>query len=92
MITDIVMAASSDEGAPLWVLAAGPVGAVATYWSIWRYYRNTDKSHSYDHETLVEAKPVQGREEKIDHIRKTRKTEIKGKNTANHRSRVHRLH
>ena len=91
MITEIVIAASSDEGAPLWVLAAGPVGAVATYWAIYCYYRNTDKSHAYERETLVDAKPVQGQEHKIDHISKTQKTGIKGDNAAKYRSRVQRL-
>ena len=50
MIPEIVMASSGDS-APLWLLVAGPAGAVATYWSLYRYYRNTDKSHGYERET-----------------------------------------
>lgn len=49
---------SDDSG--LWLLAAGPAGATALYWALYRYYRNTDKSHSFEHETAIEAKPVTG--------------------------------
>ena len=49
---------SDDNG--LWLLALGPTGAAALYWAIYRYYRNTDKSHAFEHETDVVAKPVTG--------------------------------
>ena len=75
-----------------WILAAGPLGALATYWLIYRYYRNQDKSHAFESETLVEAKPVQGGAAKVDHIRKTRDSRIEGDNSSNHRVRVRRLH
>ena len=91
MISEIVIMAASDDGAPLWLLAAGPAGAVGTYWLIYRYYRNTDKSHAYERDTLIEAQPVKGREEKVDHISKTRKSEIDGDNSDKHRKRVQRL-
>jgi hypothetical protein len=74
-----------------WVLAAGPAGAAATYWSVWRYYRNTDKTHEYERDTIIEAQPVQGGEEKVDHISKTKKSDIDGKNGGNHRERVARI-
>ena len=47
----------SDDGS-LWLLAAGPAGGTALYWFLYRYYRNTDKSHDFEHETAVVAKPV----------------------------------
>jgi hypothetical protein len=81
----------ASEGPPLWLLAAGPAGAIGTYWLIYRYYRNTDKSHEYERDTLIEAKPVRGGEEKIDHIRKTKESRIKGDNRDKHRVRVNRL-
>ncbi len=87
---EIVMATSVDDGA-LWLLAAGPAGAAATYWSLFRYYRNTDKSHAYERDTLIEAQPVQGSEEKVDHISKTRDSDIDGDNSGQHRARVERL-
>ena len=44
---------SDDNG--LWLLAIGPAGATALYWALYRYYRNTDKSHAFERETAVEA-------------------------------------
>ncbi len=90
MILDIVVMASSDD-APVWLLAAGPAGAAATYWSLYRYYRNNDKSHAFERDTLIEAKPVQGKQEKIDHISRTRDSDIDGDNSTAHRKRVQRL-
>ncbi len=84
----VVMA---SDGPPVWLLAAGPAGAVATYWALYRYYRNTDKSHAYERDTLIHAQPVQGGEEKVDHISKTRDSGIDGDNSSRHRVRVQRL-
>ena len=88
MTIDLVQAV--DDSA-LWLLAAGPAGGVATYWAFFRYYRNTDKSHQYERDTIIEAQPVQGGEEKIDHISKTRDSNIDGDNSKNHRARVQRV-
>ena len=90
MMLEVVLATSGDD-APLWLLAAGPVGAVATYMSLYRYYRNDDKSHAFERDTLIEAQPVQGSEERIDHISKTRDSDIDGDNSSKHRARVQRL-
>lgn len=89
MIADIVVMAS--DGVPAWILAAGPAGAVATYWSLHRYYRNTDKSHAYERDTLITAQPVQGHREKVRHISRTRDSDIDGDNSSDHRQRVQRL-
>lgn len=89
MISEIVLAASGDS-APLWLLAAGPAGAAATYWSLYRYYRNNDKSHAFERDTLIEAQPVQGGKELVSHISKTRDSDIDGDNAAKHRKRVER--
>lgn len=51
----------SDDGG-LGLLLLGPAGAVGLYWMLYRYYRNTDKSHAFERETLVEAQPVTGAE------------------------------
>jgi hypothetical protein len=88
-ITQVVTMAS--DTVPAWILAAGPAGAVATYWALYRYYRNTDKSHAYERDTLIAAQPVQGSEEKIDHISRTRDSDIDGDNSRKHRQRVQRL-
>lgn len=89
-VMGIVMATSGDS-APVWLLAAGPAGAAATYWSLYRYYRNTDKSHAYERDTLIKAQPVQGSEDKVDHISRTRDSGIDGDNSDDHRERVERL-
>jgi hypothetical protein len=82
---------ATGDNAPVWILAAGPAGAIGTYWAIYRYYRNTDKSHAYERDTLIDAQPVQGSEEKVDHISRTRDSDIDGDNSAQHRERVQRI-
>ena len=89
MIADIVVMAS--DGAPAWILAAGPAGGAATYWALYRYYRNTDKSHAYERDTLITAQPVSGSQEKVDHISRTRDSDIDGDNSSNYRQRVRRM-
>ena len=88
-ITQVVTMAS--DTVPAWILAAGPAGAVATYWALYRYYRNTDKSHAYERDTIIDAQPVQGDQEKVDHISRTRDSDIDGDNSAKHRERVQRI-
>ncbi len=79
----------SDDGG-LWLLAAGPIGATALYWALYRYYRNTDKSHAFERETTVEAKPVTGSDTLIDTVTGTRETRISGDNVHDYRARVRR--
>lgn len=85
-----ILAMASDDSL-VWLLAAGPAGAVGTYWLIYRYYRNTDKSHAYERDTIIEAQPVQGGEEKVDHISRTRDSDIDGDNSGDYRERVQRV-
>lgn len=82
----------SDDGG-LWLLAAGPAGATALYWALYKYYRNTDKSHGFERETKVEAQPVTGSESdtKVDEIEGTQRTRIEGDNVAAYRARVQRI-
>lgn len=79
----------SDDGG-LWLLAAGPVGATALYWALYRYYRNTDKSHAFERETTIEAKPITGSDTKVDTVTGTRETRINGDNVHDYRARVQR--
>jgi len=79
---------SDDSG--LWLLAAGPAGAAALYWALYRYYRNTDKSHAFERETAVEAKPVVAEDRKVDRITGTRERRIRGENGRDYRTRVAR--
>ncbi|MCR1782474.1 hypothetical protein KVF89_08010 [Nocardioides carbamazepini] len=89
LITALI-AMASDDGA-VWLLAAGPAGGVATYWAFYRYYRNTDKSHEFERDTIIEAQPPQGGEEKVDHIARTRSSGIDGDNGDDYRKRVQRV-
>lgn len=80
---------SDDNG--LWLLAIGPAGATALYWALYRYYRNTDKSHAFERETAVEAQPVTGSDDKIGENNGTQATSIGGNNVGAYRARVERI-
>ena len=77
---------SDDSGLAL--LALGPAGAAGLYWALYRYYRNTDKSHAIERETKVEAKPVTGTDQKIGTNNGTRERRIRGDNVREYRQRV----
>jgi hypothetical protein len=79
----------SDGGAA--ILLLGPAGATGLYWALYRFYRNTDKSHDFEHETAVVAKPVTGSDEKVDEVKGTRQTGIPGDNVREYRKRVQRI-
>lgn len=79
----------SDDSS--WLLLLGPAGATAFYWAIYRYYRNTDKSHAFEHETDIVAQPVRGHDEKVDEIKGTRESRIDGENGRSYRARVQRI-
>jgi len=80
----------SDDGG-VWLLALGPAGAAALYWAIYRHYRNTDKSHAFERETLVDAKPVTGSEYKVDEVKGTQAKRVPGDNVGAYRARVKRV-
>ena len=82
----------SDDGG-LALLLLGPAGGAGLYWMLYRYYRNTDKSHAFERETDIDAKPVSGaeRDHKVDEIKGTRETEIRGNNLHDYRDRVERM-
>ena len=79
-----------DGDAILFLLALGPASAVGLYWAIYRHYRNTDKSHAFEHETAVEVLALTGAEtdRKVDEVRGTRSPRIQGDNVGDHRQRV----
>ena len=86
--------AQSIDGAPDsgagWILLIGPAGGAAVYYAGWRYYRNTHRSHAFEHETRITAQPVTGDDEKVREIKGTRQPYIDGDNKSNHRQRVQR--
>ena len=80
----------SDDGS-LALLLIGPAGGVGLYWALYRYYRNTDKSHAFERETAIDAKPVTGNDRKVGAITGTRESRIKGDNVREFRQRVERV-
>ena len=80
---------SDDSG--LWLLLAGPASAAGVYWFLYRYYRNTDKSHAFERETTVEADPVTGADAKVSEVVGTRQRRISGDNVREYRKRVKRV-
>lgn len=81
----------SDGGMALLLL--GPAGGAGLYWTLYRYYRNTDKSHAFERETAIDAKAITGAEgdRKVDTVEGTRETRIRGDNVREYRRRVQRL-
>ena len=81
-----------DGDGVLFLLALGPASAAGLYWMLYRYYRNTDKSHSFERETDIKAQPVTGADQdmKIDEIQGTQETQIRGNNVGDYRRRVQR--
>lgn len=80
---------SDDTG--LWLLLSGPTGAAALYWALYRYYRNTDKSHAFERETTVQAQPVTGSDRQVDTITGTQERRIRSENGGAYRTRVMRV-
>ena len=80
----------SDDNS-LALLLLGPASSVGLYWALYRYYRNTDKSHAFERETKVDAKPVTGSDEKVDTNNGTRERRIKGDNVSEYRQRVSQM-
>jgi hypothetical protein len=80
---------SDDSG--IFLLLLGPAAATGLYWGLYRHYRNTDKSHAFEHETTVNAKPVTGSDEKVGEVKGTQETRIDGDNVHAYRKRVQRI-
>lgn len=85
-----VLLETVDDGTP-WILLLGPAGAVAVYWGLFQYYRNTGQSHSFERETLIESKPITGTDRKVNEVKGTRNPSVDGNNVSSHRQRVQRL-
>ena len=80
----------SDDSS-LAILLLGPAGATGLYWFLYRYYRNTDKSHGFERETKIDAKPVTGTDQKIGDVSGVRNSRIPGDNVRAYRDRVDRI-
>lgn len=80
-----------DESGILALLASGPLAGAGVYWAIWKYYRNADKSHSYERETDIFAQPVTGWDRYLGERTGLSKSSINGRNESRHRKRVQRM-
>ena len=80
----------SDDGG-LAILLLGPAGATGLYWLLYRYYRNTDKSHAFERETKIDAKPVTGTDARIGEVTGVKNSRIAGDNVRAYRERVERM-
>lgn len=82
-----------SDGGEFMLLLAGPAGGAGLYWMLYRYYRNTDKSHDFERETAVVTKQVTGIEDdrKISEVTGTQDARIEGDNVSDYRKRVSRV-
>ncbi|HLU63160.1 MAG TPA: hypothetical protein VKY66_01405 [Protaetiibacter sp.] len=87
-LTTVLIVAASDSDWPGWLLALGPVGAASFYWGVWRAYRNTDKSHAFEHETEVVVSNLTGQDVKVGTNNGTRNRWIQGRNDHTPRKRL----
>lgn len=82
-----------DDESILFLLALGPASAAGLYWMLYRFYRNTDKSHAFERETQIVAQPVTGGEAdvKVNEVRGTQEAQIRGNNVGDYRKRIKRV-
>jgi len=80
-----------SDDSDLALLLLGPAGGVGLYWLLYRYYRNTDKSHAFERETKIDAKPVTGSDSKVGTNNGTTESSIRGDNVSEYRQRVKRM-
>ncbi len=86
-----VIAQTSSEGGSGWLLLAGPIAGGGLYFLLFRFYRNTNKSHSFEQEAKIESQPVTGGDAKVDELRGTQRSSIPGNNVRRFRDRVQRV-
>ena len=71
----------------LWQKMSGTNGTFLLY----RHYRNTDKSHAFERDTAVGARPATGLGRKADKVEGARDSRIHGDNVRQYRKRVQRF-
>lgn len=85
------LAATDSEGGSALLLLSGPIAGGVIYLLLFRYYRNTDKSHAFEQETIVESQPITGGDTKVEEVRGTTRQRISNENEGSHRTRVQRV-
>ena len=74
------------------LLAAGPTGAALFYWYMYRFCRNTDKSHGFERETAIDAEEDTCKDYNIGDNNRTRQRSIRGENSKSFSDRVQRYY
>lgn len=69
----------------------GPMVFFLVYLGIYRYYRNTDKSHDFERQTVVESFDMRAFDEFAQRRTGLRNAEIEGRNEDAPRERVRRF-
>lgn len=86
---------SSDSSSPsafgLIPFVAGPAVFFMVYLGIYRYYRNTDKSHDFEHETRVEPSDLRSYDDYAGENNRQRSREMADRNDGQTRQRVRRF-
>jgi len=91
LASTLLAGAEGDGDTPWILLALGPAGAGATYFGLWRYYRNTHTSHAFERETRIEAQSITGDDAKVKEVKGTKRSQVDGDNRTDHRQRVQRF-
>lgn len=82
---------SGHGGGVLLLLASGPAASAGLFWVVFNRYRNTDKSHDFEHETAIAPTgPITGSDTKVDTVRRVTNEQIAGHNSHDYRTRVQR--
>jgi hypothetical protein len=88
----LLYSSSSDGSGTGWLLLLGPVCGSALYAAVYRYYRNADKTDTFERETRIVLKDqITGQEQKIDQLKGTRQAHVDGDNSKTFRARVGKL-
>lgn len=91
--TTALLLADSDSGAGALAIPflAGPAVFAAVYGGIYRYYRNTDKRHSFEKETEVAVGNLRSGDRKVGVNNRQKSRRMGGRNSTDHLERVQRI-
>lgn len=88
MFETAVLGLVSSDTPMFWLL--GPVAGVGFYSMIYLRYRNTNKRHKYEYETVSEMTDVRAGDRKVNKIRGTRNRHTQGANSKSPTTRLGR--
>lgn len=77
----------SEEGGP-WLWLLGPLGGTGFFMWVFLRYRNTDKRHAFERETVNEVLDLKVYDQKSGEITGTTDSHIRGRNSNSPRTRL----